>query len=293
MIHTIQSDSLRVDINSVGAELFSLYSKNTGEEYLWQGDSDWWAGRAPVLFPIVCSMKDCSYLYDGNAYNMPKHGFALGARFSTAGAQGSKIVFEYSDNDETRKIYPFAFLFQVVFELADNKLITTYRVENHNKCPMYFSLGSHEAYRCPRGSKETFEDYYLEFEKDSTYISEKVTDAGLISGETYTVIDNGRTIPLKYELFANDTLIFKNVPGNKIFLKSKKSTDVVEVNYQDAPNLGIWTKVGAPYICIEPWYGLPDEAQHDGRLENKLGIVNLKVGNEFAWTHSITIHEGL
>jgi len=292
-MHTIQSGILKADINPIGAELFSLYSKVTGKEYIWQGNPAWWAGRAPILFPIVCSMKGSAYAYNGKVYDMPKHGFVQHAEFSVAKKEGNKIVFEYSDNVATRKIYPFSFLLQVVFELDGNTLSVTYTVENRNSCDMYFSIGAHEAYRCPWNDGEFFEDYYLEFDKSDTYIGEGVTDAGLISGEKYTVIKDGRLIPLTYDMFAErDTLIFKNVPSSRVFLKSKKTTTVVEVNYQDAPHLGIWTPPGAPFVCIEPWYGLPDEAGHDGIIENKAGIVSLGANCCFSWTHDITVHEG-
>jgi len=292
MVHSIQSDALQVDVNPIGAELFSIRSKKTDTEFLWQGDPTWWEGRAPILFPIVCRMKDGAYIYKGKRYDMPLHGFIRGAKLATTGAKDSKIVFEYSDNDETRKIYPFAFLFTVMYEVIENRLGITYSVENRSDCTMYFSTGAHEAYKCPRETGELFEDYYLEFDCDSTYISELYTDEGLLNGKTKTIIENGRVIPLKAETFAdNDTLVFKNVPSSRIFLKSKKSTAVLEVDYEDAPHLGIWKKAGAPYICIEPWHGLPDEAAHDGRIENKLGIVTLQAGSTFAWKHTIIIHE--
>ena len=295
MIHTIQSDTgaLKVDISSVGAELCSIYSNQTDREYLWQGDPAWWSGRAPILFPIVGSVKDGVYAYNAKNYSLPKHGFVRGARFTAAEASISKIVLEYSSNEETYKLYPFAFLFQAIFELTDNTLSITYRVKNLNNFSMYFSLGSHEAYCCPREDGEAFDDYYLEFEKNGTYISETVTNNGLISGEIYTVIENGKTIPLKYDLFANDALIFKNVISNRIFLKSTKTAAFVEIYYQDAPHLGIWTKIGAPFICIEPWYGMPDDDGHDGSIENKYGIITLDAHSDFAWTHTITIHENL
>ena len=292
MIHTIKSDILQVDINSVGAELSSIYSVQMDREYLWQGDSAWWTGRAPILFPIVCSMKDNAYLYNDKTYEMPKHGFVRRAEFVAKEVNDSKIIFEYRDNEETQKLYPFAFLLQVTFELVGNTLSTTYRVENHNSNPMYFSIGAHEAYNCPLESEEDFEDYYLEFEKDGTYISETLTDLGLLNGETYNVIENDHIIPLMQKWFDNDnTLIFKNVPSSRVFLKSKKSTTAVEIDYQNAPHLGVWKKTGAPYLCIEPWYGLPDYVDHDGNIKNKCGIVTLDANSDFTWTHNIIIHE--
>ena len=292
MVHNIQSDALQVDINTTGAELFSIRSKKTGMEYIWQGDPTWWDRRAPILFPVLCSLKDNAYTYNGKTYDMAKHGFVRDAAFVTAGAKDGKIIFEYGDNEETRKIYPFAFLLQAIFKVDENRLATTYRIENRSDSTMYFSIGAHEAYRCPWNPGESLEDYYLEFDRDDTYVSERCNSAGLLSGETVTVIENGRVIPLNKQLFADhNTLIFKNVPSSRIFLKTKKSTTVLEVDYEDAPHLGIWQNPGAPYVCIEPWYGLPDEASHDRSIENKLGIIALPAGETFAWTHTITIHE--
>ena len=292
MTHTIQSNALQVDINPTGAELYSILSKKTGTQYLWQGDPAWWDRRAPILFPILCSLKDNAYTYNGKTYDMTKHGFVRDAAFGTGGAAGNKITFEYGDNEETRRIYPFAFLLQAIFEVDGNRLGVTYRVENRNDNTMYFSIGAHEAYRCPWNAGEALEDYYLEFDREGTYTGTLCNSAGLLSDETHTVIENGRIIPLSKQLFTDhETLIFKNVPSSRIFLKSKKSTTVVEVDYEDAPHLGIWQVPGAPYVCIEPWYGLPDEAVHDGRIENKLGIVALQAGEAFAWKHTIAIHE--
>ena len=287
----IESDVLRVDINPVGAELSSLFSKKSGTEYLWQGDAAWWTGRAPVLFPIVCAMKNGRYVYNGKTYEMPKHGFVRHANFEEALATESKVILAYRDSEATREMYPFAFLFQVIFEVTGDALHTTYRVENLGNAPMYFSMGSHEAFNCPREAGERFEDYYLEFDTEATYVTETVNAEGLIKGDTYTVIENDRVLPLKHELFENDALIFKNVPGSKVLLKSKKSSAVVEMDYQNAPQLGIWTKVGAPYICIEPWFGLPDDAGHDGVIENKFGMVKLDAGRVFSWVHTVTICE--
>jgi len=290
-MHTIQSDLLQVKVNPHGAELSSIVSKQTGTEYLWQRDLAWWYGQAPILFPIVCSLKNNTYTYNGESYNMTIHGFAKSSMFTVASASDTKIVFSLTDSEETRKQYPFGFLFEAVFEVEGNKLHTTYRVTNTNDSIMYFSVGAHEAYRCPREDDESFDDYYLEFAEDNTYVSETPGKDGLKIGDTYTVVESGRVIPLHYGWFEKDTLVFKNVPCSRISLKSKKSAAVLEVDYRDAPYLGIWTKIGAPYVCIEPWYGLPDEETHDGDITKKTGIIDLEAGGVFEWTHTISIIE--
>ena len=289
---TIKSKDFTVQLNPKGAELSSFFSTKTETEYIWQGDAKWWANRAPILFPFLCSIKEGKYIYDGKEYNMTKHGFVRYADFDVAFSDDKKVIFEYRDNDETLKMYPFKFLLQIIFELEGNKLDITYKVKNFNDYPMYFSIGAHEAYRCPRNENdETFEDYYIELENKGTYVSETVNGSGLITGETYPVIENGQIIPLKYSWFDKDTLMFKDVPSGKVFLKSKKSNTIVEVDYQNAPYLAIWTKKGAPYVCIEPWFGMPDEEKHDGNIKNKLGVVELNANSQFSWTHSISIFE--
>jgi len=290
-MYTIQSDILTAKINPIGAELSSLVSKKTYMEYIWQGDPNWWTGRAPILFPIVCAMKEGTYSYNGIAYDMPKHGFLLDAIFSVENAADSKIVFEYTDNKKTRKIYPFDFVFRAVFELIENKLVTTYSVKNLNNGPMYFSVGAHEAYRCPREEGETFEDYYLEFDKDAAYISEVENSAGLLSGEKYAIAESGSIVPLSYKLFKGKSLMLKNIPSSSVSLKSRKAASSVKIDFSGAPHLGVWTMDGAPFICIEPWHGLPDEAGHDGDIKNKYGIIALEADNSFVWSHAITINE--
>ncbi|MCL1863782.1 MAG: aldose 1-epimerase family protein [Defluviitaleaceae bacterium] len=287
----IKSENFTVEINPIGAELSSFRSNNA--EYIWQGDPKWWAGRAPILFPVLCSLKGGKYSYSGKEYNMTKHGFVRDAEFTVAEAYDKKAVLEYRDNEATYKMYPFKFLLQVIFELIDNTLHTTYRVKNHNCNTMYFSIGAHEAYRCPRNDSEKFEDYYIEFDKADNYHSETLSPDMLINGETYPVIKNGHILPLEYKWFEKDTLIFKNIQCRSVLLKSKKSPAVVDIAFGGAPYLGIWTKIGAPYVCIEPWYGMPDEENHNGKIENKLGIVALDADKEFSWTHSITIHENI
>ncbi|MCL2190049.1 MAG: aldose 1-epimerase family protein [Defluviitaleaceae bacterium] len=290
-MHTIQSEHLRVCVNPIGAELFNLTSRKTNREYLWQGDPTWWGSRAPVLFPILCGMRGNAYTYKGKPYTMTKHGFVRYEEFAVVDKSESRITFEYTDNEKTREMYPFAFVFRVMFGVEGNTLTTEYRVENKSGETMYFSTGAHEAFNVMHEASETFEDYYLEFDTDADYHSEIITPEGLIDGKTYPVLLNGRILPLMHNMFDNDAVVFRNVASKRVFLKSKKSTAFIEYDYQDAPNVGFWQKPGAPYICIEPWFGLPDEASHNGKIEEKYGIIPLEASGTWAWAHNIIIHE--
>ena len=291
MFHSLETGHLHVEVNDCGAELSSIFSKKTKTEYLWQGDPAFWPGRAPVLFPIVGRLKDGKYSYGGKDYQMSIHGFATSAPFVTEGQLGDSLIFTYEDTKETRAIYPFAFTFRVIYTLQWNVLETIYEVTNKTDGPMYFSFGSHEGYRCPRMAGESFNDYYLEFDHDNDYSILKMSENLLLTDERVTLIENGRRLPLNYDLFAGDSLTFANIPSGKVILGSNKSSAKVEVNYDDAPNLVVWTRKNAPYVCIEPWYGLPDYDDTNGDLTKKRGIISLEKGGIFSWAHQITIYE--
>lgn len=68
----------------------------------------------------------------------------------------------------------------------------------------------------------------------------------------------------------------------------KEGEPVVKVEFADFRELLLWTKVGAPYLCIEPWNGLPDYVGNSGELSEKKGIIELGGGKSFSSVHKIT-----
>ena len=143
MIYTIENESLRVSVEAKGAQLMSVFSKQTGVEYLWQGDSKYWTGRAYNLFPFVGRFAEGKYVVEGKEYAMDRHGFARGAEFDLATKTESSLVFELRETEQTLAIYPFKFIFTVKFEILDKKLTVTYGVKNIGENTMYFGLGGH------------------------------------------------------------------------------------------------------------------------------------------------------
>jgi len=293
MIHALESDLLYVEVDDAGAQLSCLFSKRTKTEYLWQGDKAFWGQKAPVLFPIVGRLKDGKYSYGGKTYQMPPHGFAMNAHFEVEPTEDNSLILTFEDTKETRAVYPFSFCFKVIYTVKWNVLDTIYEVTNKSPGPMYFSLGSHEGYRCPRFEGEKFEDYYLEFDHDSIYSSYTVSENGLMTEPIYPVIEGGRQYSLNYGFCENDSLVFTNPPSGKVALASRKSLARVEIEYDDAPNLVVWTKPNAPFVCIEPWYGLPDFEDSDGDLTKKKGIITLEKDGVFSWRHTVSIYEKL
>jgi galactose mutarotase-like enzyme len=289
MLYHLESESLCVSVSNTGAELQSILSKTTGTQYLWQGDPAYWGSRAPVLFPIIGGLRDSVYLHEEAPYTLPKHGFVRRAYFHGV-HESEKLVFEYVDNPETRAAYPFSFSLKVAFALRGRTLHIENIVQNQGKGRLYFGVGAHEAYAIPRDG-EVFDDYFLEFEREEALHSYAVAQSGLLSGQTYPVaMEGGKILPLSHGLFVNDALIFKGIQSKKVALKSRKSPAYVEVAY-DSAHLGIWTKVGAPFICIEPWCGLPDTEGTNQAFATKEGNIGLGEGETFTFTHSVTVYE--
>lgn len=291
MNETISNEYLRVTVRPKGAELQSIVSQKSGVEYLWQGDPAYWEGRAPVLFPIVGRLAGMKYRYRGREYEMSIHGFAKDSDFVYSREGEDAIRFTLADSEETRKLYPFSFQFEVAFRLEQSTLIVDYIVKNRTDGEMLFSMGAHEGYRCPREEGECFEDYELVFSETDDYRTMLVNvENGLMTGETSPVFE-GTTLGLTHKLFENDALVFGNIKSKMVRLQSRKSKAAIEVTYEGADNLGIWTRVGAPYVCIEPWCGMPDYVGSAGELTQKQGIIRLENEGECTFTHQIKVVE--
>lgn len=284
MIHTIQNQFLTAQISSYGAELQSLKAAD-GREYLHDGKRVW-QGRAPILFPIVGRLKNETFTYEGKTYTQPGHGFARTSEFTAVQTDAARVVFELRDSPETLRNYPFRFVLQVIFALEDDLLAVTYQVINPEDKPLYFSIGAHEAYRCPNRDDERFEDYELLFEKRETVDTQEVTGP-LRSGTASRFLSNSDRADLTYDFFRVDALVLFGLQSHSVKLQSKKHGTGVEVCFPGFPMLGIWTRPGAPYLCIEPWCGVCDSVDSDGELTRKYGINRLEGKETFSCRHTI------
>jgi len=164
MIFTIQNNDLICKIESVGAEIRSLIDKKTGKEYIWQIDESIWGSSSPVLFPAIGKIKSGCLKYRGQTYDMPKHGIIRHNRQLVFEQYfDSKCSFTLVSSAKTLKQYPFQFLFEVQYELIDNRLVMTYMIENRDDIEMYFNCGGHTAYACPLDEGTILSDYVIEF----------------------------------------------------------------------------------------------------------------------------------
>ena len=291
-IFTLESDTLRVQIISRGAELQSVFHKDQQREYLWQGDPAFWAKRSPVLFPIVGTLKNNQFTYREQVYTLNRHGFARDLDFTVAEQSTGKIVFALTDSDSTRASFPFSFRFEVEYVLSGKTLAVTYRVVNtslHDTC--WFSVGAHPAFNVPLTQDTEYGDYYLEFEKPETAGRWLIVDGGLLARETEPLLDNERRLRLSRELFARDAVVLKGLKSESVRLGTDKSNLGFEFTYTGFPFMGIWAAPGADFVCIEPWCGIADSIDSSGKIEEKEGIEQLPAGGRFNRTWSICFNE--
>lgn len=291
MIKKIENENLIVEINEIGAGLYSIKSKKTGIEYLWQGNPTYWSGRAPILFPICGRLYGGKYVYKGKEYEMPIHGIVKTSEFDTSKKSDKEIKFILRSNDNTKKQYPFDFEFEVRYSLNGDSLEITYYVKNNDSKEMPFSLGSHPAFNVPFNSGETFEDYYIEFGKD---VLDKIvlSDKCFYMGETQQYSLKDKKLDLQHNIFDNDALFFV-MNTDKVKLKSKSKENYIEVSFNDMTCLGLWhtPKTDAPYVCIEPWHGIPSDEGKIDNLDTKRQTIKIQHDKTYQNTFVIKISE--
>lgn len=291
-MYTIKNELIQVSVKETGAELCSIKWVKSQKEYVWQANPKVWSSHAPNLFPVIGCLKDGGFVYKGKEYKCPKHGFVRNNENVVLVEKGENyLTFGLKYSDESLAIYPFKFEFRIRYAIEANNVLVEHTIVNHGDERMLFSLGGHPGFNCPMNADETYSDYYLEFEKPETAESWRVQKDGLIGKETVQVFDEPKIIHLHSHLFDDDALIFKNLNSSKVCLKSQKSKQVLTVSFKDFPNLGIWAKPNAAYVCIEPWIGIADSVDADRNFETKEGLVTLAAKQSAIATYCISIDE--
>lgn len=274
MYYKIENEFLTCEIDDMGAQLHSLMLKENEKEYIWQGNPDIWYGQAPVLFPVIGQLIDDKFRYNGVEYTMPKHGLARKLLFKVKECKGAKAVFSLESDENTLKSYPFEFELLVAFELKEKSLVNTMTVINKTKGDMYFSIGAHPGFNCRIGD-------VIEFEQPETLETERIDSENLLIPEKFPVIENSKEIVITEDVFKKDALILSGIKSKKLTIKGENE---VEFTFGDCPVLGIWAKPGAPYVCIEPWYGINDDRDVKDDISKKREIQHLQENGEFEFS---------
>ena len=287
---SIASGDLTAQIDPLGAQL-SLLRDGGGRDLLWNGDPAIWKGRAPVLFPIVGALAGGSYRLDSKVYRLPRHGFARDRRFEIIHSTGASAQFELTADEATLAVYPFRFSLQIQFALDGTTLAVTTRVRNLGDQPMPASFGYHPALRWPLPAGLERSRHFIEFECDEPAPVRRLDTEGLLTPMPHPTPVSNRRLMLADSLFQDDVLIFDALRSRTLTYGADAGPRL-RMSYPDTPYLGVWTKPGAPFICIEPWHGVADPEGFSGNFETKPGVFVVPPGAECAFQKLITLLEG-
>lgn len=286
----LENEVLTVEILTKGAEVKSIKSKLDGTEYIWQADANYWGRHAPILFPIVGKLKNDQYYLAGKKYMMAQHGFARDRDFYVKEKTDNHLSMTLRADETSLQNYPFNFELTIDYKLIENSVIVNYLVKNlDDEQVMHFAIGAHPGFNLPLDNQTDFSDYYFELspKKARKYIP--VTEEVLLQTDQAKEVEE-TIYPVTRELFKDGVLIWETPGSTRLNLKSDKTDKEIVFDYNNMPYLGLWSTypLEAPFVCIEPWCGIADPFDSNGKYEEKLGINQLKPKQEFQSSYQMT-----
>jgi len=287
----LKNDYISIRVSEKGAELQSIQDKN-GKEYLWQADPKYWSRHSPILFPIVCSVNDETYRVEGKEYHLPRHGFARDAQFKLIYQSERKVTFALESSEETRKVYPYDFTLSVSYILDDNKIGVIWHVHNDDTREIHFQIGGHPAFNIP--GMKAGDSQSGRIRLDNTELMDALHSYGDGSHEMNEVpfveAENGM-MEFSDNTWRNDSIKIHKSQLHRAELLGTDGEAEVTVDFR-TPVVAFWSPYGkqAPFVCIEPWYGIGDPRGFNGEFKDKPLMNHLLPGASFMSKYEITIH---
>lgn len=287
--YQISNEQISIQVDSMGAELKSLKKKDTDTEYMWEGDPAYWKRTSPVLFPLVGSLREGSFLLDGKRYPMGQHGFARDLEFQVKSEAANEIWFYLESDAQTLEKYPYAFLLELGYELQESTVIVKWKVTNPADGELYFSIGGHPAFCCPLQKGEEQEDYRIWFDVKEQVITGVIENGLMTAGQAAYPLEDG-CLRVTEHLFDHDALVIEHGQVHKVALVKPDGTHYLTVSF-DAPLFGVWSPPGkkAPFVCIEPWYGRCDAVDFAGTWQQREWGQCLSAGQCFEASYQISV----
>lgn len=280
MIYYIENNETRISVNSLGAEVRSVFHK--GKERAWQNETGEWSGCAVLLFPFAGFNR---LVYNGVDFGVQKHGFCRNEEFELVEQGEGYIEFALRANERTKKVHPYDTEFFVRYTLIDGGYEITYKIKNRDKIDVPFACGGHESFALDSDVSE----YYVEFEKDERFDALLHNDGGFLTGENRSH-GEGRILPIEKDFTDNSvTVILGNINSRKASLYHKKTKEkIVEISFDGFSNLLLWHPHGSKMLCIEPWQCLPSYDGEVKEFKDREGVINLSQGEQISFTRTIT-----
>lgn len=298
MRYFIENDTLKVEIDSFGAEVKSVLNKNNYREYMWYGNGKYWGRTSPVLFPFVGSLRDKKYTWKGITYTMGQHGFARDNEFEMVSQDAEEIWFKFTSNQDTLAKYPFEFVLEIGYKLEGNKVQVIWKVTNPANDTMYFSIGAHPAFLCPvhgfsndnKGCKTGYK-LYFEGVNEIHHHGNDVALGLAVREDIIMPLDNGY-VTITDDFFDRCTYMIEGNQTKLVGIADPDGRRIVDVEF-DTPLFAVWSpeKKNAPFICIEPWYGRCDAIDFEGEMDKREFTNTLNAGEVFQGGYAMKFYE--
>ena len=280
----LKNELLTIQVAEKGAELQSV-KDNDGKEFMWQAGPQW-NRHSPILFPIVCSVNNDTYTVDGKDYHLPRHGFARDMMFTVVSLTSEKVTMALHDSEETLKVYPYRFNLAVTYRLEGNKVHVIWHVENTDTKEIHFQIGGHPAFNMPSGKLEGM--IKLDNEEPMDMLK-SYADGSVELVEVPLEADMG-IMEINNNFFRADSVKIHKSQTHRAMLIDTNGEPAVTVDYK-APVCAFWSPYDkqAPFVCIEPWYGIGDPRGFKGEFKDKPMMNHLQPGASFMSKYTITI----
>ena len=281
----IANQFLTVDVSSLGAEMQALTSSD-GRSWVWNGDAAFWTGRSPILFPMVGKAPNDVLKVAGHSAPMGQHGFARRSEFALASSSEPSCRYELAASEATKAVYPFDFLLAVIHSVEGRALTVAAEVTNRDSRPMPFGIGFHTAFRWPLPDAEN-KPHTVTLDNGAEPALVRL-EGGLISPKKLaSPFASGRLV-LDHSMFEQDAMIFPEGagPGLRYGVEGGPS---MHFSFENLPNLALWTKPGAPFLCVEPWHGTAAENGGSDDLEGRPYTKVLAPGETSRFSYTVEI----
>ena len=286
---TLKNEQISIVVAEKGAELQSIKDEED-KEYLWQGDARYWPRRSPILFPLVCSVNNDTYRVDGQEYHLPRHGFARDKDFTVIRQGEDRVTLALHESEETLKVYPFCFNLAVTYRLDGNKIHVIWHVENTDSREIHFQIGGHPAFNVPGMKAGDPLEGCITLDNKQPLTGLKSYVDGSHDMEDVPVECEYGVIEFSNHFFRNDSVKIHNSQVRQAVLLDEDDQPAVTVDFR-TPVIAFWSPFDkhAPFVCIEPWYGIGDPRGYDGEFRDKPLMNHLQPGASFMSEYTIKI----
>ena len=278
--HRALSESVRLNVGAASAEIALLGAEARAwrvgpHELLWMGEHKVWNKISPILFPVIGAIRDGARI-GGRQYPLPFHGFATGLTFQVEAARDEFVRLSVGDSEATRALYPFAFGLALEYALTEASLTMAIEVKNAGAQPMPYACGLHPGFRWPFAGASR-EGAFVRFEQEELPDVPVIAPGGFFSGNVRRVPLAGKILPIDDALFANDAACFLQARSRSLSFVAANGASIT-MDFPSFAHVALWTRPGAPFLCLEPWTGYGDPVGFAGELKIKPSMLSLEPG---------------